>query len=80
MELQRNRMYPVSIEVPGHGQFKCRLGDARHANRSYTKRALAKAIATSYEGNKDFSVVKHWLVMDKWMLAVIYCGLIAPLN
>jgi len=59
------RVHAVTIDIPGHGEFKARLGDVKHAHRTYAKRALAR---------------QHWLVFEKWELAIVYCGMISPLN
>ena len=75
------RRHYAAIDLPPHGEFKARLFDVKHANRTFSKRALAKAIVEGYSGSKGLeSTISHWLVYEKWELAIVYCGMIAPLN
>lgn len=76
-----DRVHAVTIDLPEHGEFKARMGDVTYAHRTYSKRALARAIVDGYGGGcGTASTMRHWLVYDKWVLAIVYCGMIAPLN
>jgi len=75
------KVHAITIDIPGHGEFKARLGDVKYAHRVYGKRALAKAIVEGYGGGCGLaSTQQHWLVFEKWELAIVYCGMISPLN
>jgi len=70
----------VTVELPGHGEFKTTLDAVAKAERA-TKRQLAQMIADAYGGGcGKASTQAYWLIYPKAILTIVYGGLVTPKN
>lgn len=75
-------MDTVTVELPGHGEFKALRLTVERINSNDTKVQLAKHIADIYGGNTgESSSYTYWLKnYSKYVLAVVLAGLTEPRN